>query len=165
MGALDHRVPRVVDVLGHAEVVERHEHGALVEHAENHALAEQHGDDADTQIELFDLAVAVAAAERDPAVLWLALLGDVEVRHDLEPADDRRGEPVDGLRDAGALQHAVDAVAHREFVLVGLDVDVGRPLADRLDEQVVDELDDARLLGLLDLVLRRVARVDIDAAC
>ena len=45
------------------------------------------------------------------------------------------------------LQQAVDAVADAEAVLLRLDVDVAGPLVGGLDEDLVDELDDRRLLG------------------
>jgi hypothetical protein len=78
-------------VPGHAEVVERHHHGRLVEDAQDDALAEEHRDDADAEVVLVDgLPVCAAVLEGDAPVLGLAFLGDVEVRHDLEPADDRR---------------------------------------------------------------------------
>ena len=51
------------------------------------------------------------------------------------------------------VQHAVDAVADREVVLVRLDVDVAGPLVDRLEENLVDQLDDAGLLGHLQQVV------------
>jgi hypothetical protein len=49
-------------------------------------------------------------------------------------------------------EHAVDPVADHQGVLVGLDVNVGGPLPDRLHDEIVDELDDAGFLGLLQLV-------------
>jgi len=93
-------------------------------------------------------------AQRDAAVLRLALLGDVEVRHDLQAAHNRVAEARDGRRDARLGEDAVDAVADRKLVLVRLDVDVRRAFADRLDEQVVDEADDARFLRFLGVVAR-----------
>ena len=49
-------------------------------------------------------------------------------------------------------EHPIDAVADHQRVFIGLDVDVRGPLADRLDQQIVDELDDAGFLCLFDLV-------------
>ncbi len=49
-------------------------------------------------------------------------------------------------------EHAVDAVAHAELLLVRLDVDVARALLDGVEEDHVDEADDRRVLaGLLEL--------------
>src|SRR5690606_4377899 len=130
VGAVDHRVPALEDVRGHAQVVEAHEDGGLAEEAEDDSLAEERGDDADAEVELDDGAALGAVAEGDASVLWDALLGDVEVGHDLQAADDGRAEAVDGGADVGPLEDAVDAVADDELVLVGLDVDVGGALAD-----------------------------------
>ena len=46
-----------------------------------------------------------------------------------------------------SLQHAVDAIADAELVLERLDVDVRRPQLERLGQDLVDELDDRRVLG------------------
>ena len=56
-------------------------------------------------------------------------------------------------RDLGRLaQHAVDAEAHAHLAALGLEVDVGRALLDRLGDDRVDELDDRRVVrGLADL--------------
>jgi hypothetical protein len=63
-------------------------------------------------------------AQLDAAVLRQAALGDVEVGHDL----DARGDRVLQLerRLHHLVEHAVDAVADAELLLVGLDVDVAR---------------------------------------
>ena len=45
------------------------------------------------------------------------------------------------------LEHAVDAVAHAVALLVGLDVNVGRALLDRVQQDDVAQLDDRRVLG------------------
>ena len=64
-------------------------------------------------------------------------------------------------------EHAVDAEADPHLVLVGLEVDVGGALADRLAEDAVDELDHRRVLGadlhvadLGELVLASSSSVD-----
>ena len=68
--------------------------------------------------------------QRDPAVLRLAPLGDVELREHLEAGRHAGGEP---LRDAlGDVEDAVDPVADDELVLLRLDVDVARPVLGRL---------------------------------
>ena len=53
----------------------------------------------------------------------------------------RRGTVVD------VLQHAVDAEAHAHLAAVGLEVDVGGALLDGLGDDLVDELDDRRVVG------------------
>ena len=88
--------------------------------------------------------------DRQPAVLRDPALGDVDVGHDLQPADDAG---LDRLRRAHDLvQHAVDAEPDPQVVLGRLEVDVGGAVLDRLGDEQVDELDDRRVLDdLLDL--------------
>ena len=65
------------------------------------------------------------------------------------------------------LKHAVDAVADAVALLVGLDVDVARALADRVDQDQVAELDDRRLLGFVltvgqrEVVVERILDLDL----
>ena len=84
-------------------------------------------------------------ADLDAAVLRHALLGDVELGHDLET----RGDGALHLerRRHHLVEHAVDAVAHAELLLERLDVDIARPLVHRVRDERVDELDDRRVLA------------------
>ena len=77
----------------------------------------------------------------EAAVLRHALLGDVELGHDLDARDDRA---VELLRDRPhrRLQHAVDAVLHVHRVVAGLDVDVARAPLNGREDRRIDELDD-----------------------
>ena len=68
--------------------------------------------------------------QRHAAVLRHALLGDVEVGHDLHARDDAGDHPARDLR--GLAQHAVHAEAHAHVAALGLEVDVGGALLDRL---------------------------------
>ena len=78
--------------------------------------------------------------ERDAAVLRLAALGDVELREHLQARRDAGGHL---LRDALHLaEHAVDAEADDERVLLRLEVDVGGVLLGGLEDQRVDEPDE-----------------------
>ena len=147
--ALEHGVRRVV----HTQLLEREEHVRLVQETHDDALAEEHRDDAHAHVHL-----TAAHLELDAAVLRDAALGDVEVGEDLDAADDRGLEPVHLGRHGGLLQDAVDPVADRDLVLVRFDVDVRGPLVDRLDDDLVDQLDDARLLGHLEQVLAALDR-------
>ena len=54
------------------------------------------------------------------------------------------------------LQHAVDAEAHAQLAPVGREVDVGGAALDGLGDDLVDELDDRRVVG--GLVQRRRPR-------
>ena len=145
-----------------AELGEVELEGVLVEDAEHGLLAEDRGQDRHAEVDL-----ARVVAELDAAVLGHAALGDVEVGHDLEPRDDRRLQALG--RGEHLVQHAVDAEADAEDLLVGLPVDVGGALADRVDEHHVDELHDRRLVrGFLQLedvdLARRLVLDDLDAA-
>src|SRR5204863_9797 len=82
-----------------------------------------------------------AEAEGQPA------LGDVKVRHDLEPRDDRGLEPLGRCQQL--VQDAVDAEPDAKRLLVGLPVDVARALLDGVDQHHVDQLHDGRLVGRL----------------
>jgi hypothetical protein len=86
---------------------------------------------------------AAAGADPGAAVLGEAPLGDVEVGHDLDAADDPG--PQGGGRPHGVVEHAVDAQAHPQPLLVGLDVDVRGPAGDGPPDDGLDEADDGRL--------------------
>jgi hypothetical protein len=58
------------------------------------------------------------------AVLRQAALRDVEVGHDLDPRNHRRGQPLG--RRLHIVQHAVDAIPDVQLVLERLDVDIKR---------------------------------------
>ncbi len=107
---------------------------------------------------------ALAELQLDAAVLRQTPLGDVELRHDLEP----RGQRVLELqrRLHHLVEQAVDPVAHTERFLVGLDVDVRRDLLDGVGEDQIDELDDGgvfRLLRHLAGIFLVIAGHEIDA--
>src|SRR5690606_18737100 len=153
VGPFDQPDETAVGFLVHAELGQREEDAIFVEHAHDDPLAEKHGDDAHAQIHL-----PAADRELDPAVLRQPLLRDIHVREDLDAAEDRGLESADLGRQLRGLEDAVDAIANGELVLVRLDVDVARALVDRLDDDLVDEPDDARLLRHLEEVLRALAR-------
>ena len=83
-------------------------------------------------------------AQRDAAVLREALLGDVQVGHDLDARDQRRMQRL--ARADHVAQAAVDAVAHHRMRLERLDVDVAGAVARGLGEQGVDHADDGRVV-------------------
>ena len=117
----------------------------LVEDADDRVLAVHRGHDRDAEVD-----GAAADLHPEAAVLGHALLGDVQLGHDLDAADDR-GVVLLGDRLHGRLEHAVDAVLDHHLVVAGLDVDVGGAAVQGVEDRGVDEADDRRLVGL-DLV-------------
>ena len=82
----------------------------------------------------------------EAAVLRHALLGDVELRHDLDARNDRAVEALVD-RPHCRLQHAVDAVLHVDRVFLRLDMDVARAPLDRTEDGRIDQPDDRALVG------------------
>ena len=74
--------------------------------------------------------------------------------------DATAGEALHGLGQAG-VGHSVDAHPDREVILAGLHVDVGGARIHGLGEQVVNQLDDRRLLRHLAQLPRAVAGVEV----
>ena len=117
---------------------------ALVEDAHDDALAVD-----ERQRDHADVDPAAVDGQREASVLGHALLGDVEVGHDLDARDDAHGHPA--LDGGGGREHAVDAEEHACVALLGVHVDVGGALLDRLGDDRVHELDDRRVaVGLVD---------------
>ena len=120
-------------------------------------LAEQRRQDGDAEVDFLGAAFAVAEADLDAAVLRQPLLGDVELRHDLDARGDRVAELHRRRHDV--VEDAVDAEPDAELLLVRLDVDVARPLLDRRHQHQVDQADDRRFAALLlERARRRSAR-------
>ena len=134
--------------VAHAERVEIEPRRVLVEQAQHDALAR-----ARRQRRHADVDLLVAELQRDAPVLRQPLLGDVEARHDLEARDERRVQRARRLDHV--VQHAVDAEAHDRAPFVGLEVEIGRALAQRLQQQRVDHPDHRRLRAAVEQVLRR----------
>ncbi len=93
-----------------------------------------------------------AEAHAEPPVLRDPLLGDVQLGHDLDAADDG-GRMLLGDGHHGRLQHAVDAVLDHHLGVPRLDMDVRRPPREGIEDGRVHETHDGRGV-LLDLVHR-----------
>ena len=113
----------------------------LVENTDDRVLAVHARHDRDAEVDRL-----ARQPQLEAAVLRHALLGDVELRHDLDARDDRAVEALVD-RPHRRLQHAVDAVLHVHRVVLRLDVDVaGAPLDGGVDRRV-DEADDRARVG------------------
>ncbi len=118
VGLGDH-LAELGDQLGaHADLVQVQRHHRAVEHADDHALAEHGGQDADAHVDR-----VAADGQLDAAVLGQAALGDVELGHDLDAGEDGL-VMLAGDRGHGLLEYAVDAVFDHEAVVEGLEMDV-----------------------------------------
>ena len=94
------------------------------------------GHDGDAEV---DEAALVADAEA--AVLRDAALGDVELAHDLDAAENG-GVMLAGDGRHGGLQHAVDAVLDDHRIVVGFDVNIGGAALESGEDGGVDQADD-----------------------
>ncbi len=147
MGRVDDPPQAVQVALVHAQVRQVQPAGLLVQEPHDDALALSHGKGGDPHVH-----GPAGDAQGDASVLGQALLGDIELRHDLDAGDERRAQPGRGLQDLA--QDAVDAETDHQAALEGLDVDVRGLLLDRLRQQGVDQADDRGVVLGLHQVLR-----------
>ena len=124
----------------HAELLERHDDVVLVEDADDDRLAVDARQRHDAQVD-----VAAVDGQADAAVLRACGARRCRGRHDLHAADDAGDHAPRHVRRLD--EHAVDAEAHAQLGAVGLEVDVGGALLDGLGDDLVDELDDRRVVG------------------
>ena len=123
--------PQLVELLADRLLVEDTDDGILAVHARH---------DRDAEVDAL-----AAHPHLEAAVLRHALLGDVELRHDLHARDDRAVEALVD-RPHRRLQDAVDPVLHVHRIVLRLDVDVARAALDRRIERRVDQPDDRALV-------------------
>ena len=122
--------------------------------AHHHALAVRYGQGGEAHV-----VVAAGDLEADAAILRQALLGDVQVSHDLDARHDARLDRL-GQRLDRLVEHVVDAEAHAELALEGLDVDVAGALLHGVVQQRIHQLDDGGVVVRgVDEVLRLVAEL------
>ena len=82
--------------------------------------------------------------QTDATVVGQAMLGDVEVRHDLDARDDG-GAIADG-DDGGLLEQAVDAKAHHHAFGARLEMNVAGAAGEGLVQDRIDDVGDAASL-------------------
>ena len=115
--------------------------GLLVEDPDHRVLAVHGRHDRDPEID-----GAARESDLEAAVLGDSFLRDIELRHDLDAADDGRVVPlVDRLHRL--IEDTVDAVLDHHLAVLGLDMDVRRAALDGVEENGVDETDDGRRVG------------------
>ena len=135
---------------------EREQAAILGQQAHHDRLAElgRHGRDA---------YVDHAGAELDgeATVLGQALFRNVETGHELEPQRHRVGDLRVGL--GLDVQHAVDAVADAQALLLRLDVDVGSAHPQGFGEQRIEQAHDRCVFGARAVEAEQVAEVLVDA--
>ena len=136
LAAAEQRVDARVLVGAESHGVERAERRPPVENADHHLLAARCGERGHAQID-------GGAVHRHPGppVLRSQPIGDVEPRDDLDARDERTGDAP--RQRAHVAQHAIDAVAHRDSLIFGLDVDVAGVRADAIGQQIVHQPRDA----------------------
>ena len=135
-----------IDFTLHGFIAQRidSEHGAgRIENTRHDLFAEQRRTGADAEID----GAVLRQPHLDTAVLRHSALGDVEPGHDFEACDDLHGQ-LDG-RQRNFLQHAVQAGANAEYLLIGLEVDVRSPFLDGIEEDFVDEAHDGRVFDVV----------------
>ena len=89
---------------------------------------------------------AARKPDLEAAVLGNPFLGDIEFRHHLDAADNRRVVPFVN-RFHRLIENPVDAVFDNHLAILGFDMDVGRAPLDRIEENRVNEADDGRRVG------------------
>ena len=125
----------IVDVIGHAELLEIEIDGRSIEHTQNQALTELGRQRGNAQVN-----VAAGDIFLDAAVLGQAAFGDVHVRHHFDAGNDGQREMT--RRRRHLIKGAVDAITDFEFVLKRLEMDVARTVLDRLIKDKIDKAND-----------------------
>ncbi len=111
------------------------DHGALVQDTDHRVFTVDAWHDRDAQIDL-----APVRLDAEAAVLGNAALGDVEFGQHLQARDDVLGQ-LDAADRGCMIEHAVDAVLHRDAGGRAFQVDVGSTGLQGVVQRRVDQLD------------------------
>ena len=156
MRLADQSVDAVERIFPHAERGQIEARRILVQQPQHDALAGARRQCRHAHIDLL-----VAELQCDPAILRQSFFRDVEARHDFQPRHDCRVQGARRFDDVA--QHAVDPKAHHGARFVRLEVQIGRALAQRLQQQRIDHPDDRRLRSAVEQVFCR--RQVLQQAC
>ena len=126
--------------LEHAELVQSGHDRLLVEDAHHHRLPMDTRQRHYAQVDM-----APVNGQTDTTVLRQAPLGDVHLGHDLHPRDRACSHPPGDSGDV--MQDPVDSEAHAQLASVGRQVHIGGALLDGLRHDLVDKLDNRRVLS------------------
>ena len=121
--------------------------GLLVQEPQNHALPVKGREGGDPDVHL-----PVLHPQADPAVLGNPSLRDIQLGHDLEPA--HHGSRQSLGWGHGVLKDAVDPVPDPQATRVALQVDIGGPGIQRLQQKEVHQLHHRRLVGQHDQIVQ-----------
>src|SRR5262249_52400206 len=132
--AANDRVDVLEDVLAHPNLRQVQQGGGLVQQAHHDPLAVRGGNGGKADVD-----VAAGELDSDSPILGQALLGDVQLAHHLDAADDRVLVALRRLDDL--LKDAVHTEADDQLALHRLDVDVGGSLFSRAEQQRVEQAD------------------------
>src|SRR5262249_7589686 len=132
---------RLKTELGHVE------HEVLfVQQAEHDFFAKQSGESRNAEVEFARTRVDLHF-DLDTAVLRQTLLGDVELRHDLDARDQSIAQLQRRMHHV--VKHTVDTEPDAQLFLIRFDVNVGGATAQRVNEEHVDQAHDGRVLAHL----------------
>src|SRR5690606_31890389 len=130
----------VVDLLVHPEFLQRELHVPLVEQTHDDALAMDHGDNRNADVDL-----SAVHADLDSPILRQPLLRNIEPRHDFQAANNGGAEVIDFRWHRLRLQDAVDAVANLDAGVLRLDVHVAGAHVDCFEQNLIDQPNDRSL--------------------
>ncbi len=126
------------DLGGHPRLLEGEDAGALIQQSHHHGLPVLHRHGGQSHVH-----VAPAHLHGEAAILGQPLLRDVEPGHQFQAQHQGLGDAH--LVEEILVQHAVDALADAQHLLVGLDMDVRGADLHRVLEQGAQQLGHGRL--------------------
>ena len=142
---------RLETQLGHVQL-----QAIPIEQPQNHLFTMQGGQDRHSKVEVSDPTL-LCESNLHAAVLRQALFRDVQLGHDLDSGG--HGVFLAQGRGHDGAQETVDAKAHPQLLLVGLDMDVTGPLLQGAGQDPVDQLDDGGFPGGLPQVFHGSGRL------